>query len=898
MDAALRRRIEALFDEALEQPSARRADWLASACTGDVELRREVEALLAAHELAERLETRGPAGNGERRVGPYRLLRELGRGGMGVVYLAERDDGHYRRRVAIKLLRGSPDADELHRRFRSERQILASLAHPNIAQLLDGGVSDGDLPYLVMEYVDGLPITTYCDRHRLDVRARLRLFQEVCAAVHHAHQNLIIHRDLKPGNILITPAGQVKLLDFGIAKLLNPALGDADAPLTRTEFRVLTPEYASPEQVRGETLTTASDVYALGVILYELLAGRPPYRLTSRSARELAELIEEREPERPSARLLRADTEGDDAAARAARATSIAAARDASLELLQRQLRGDLDAIVMMALRKEPSRRYTSADLLAADIQHYLDGLPVLAHRGSRWYRIGKVVRRHRVAAAATVLVVLSLVGGAAAAAWQAAIARRERDRAEVARIEAERAHAESELVATFLMDLFAASDPLESLEQGVTARDLLRRGAARMERLSGEPLVQAQLLEVVGRVYRSLGDYTSARAALERALSARRALLPDTDIAVTGTMHVLADVIRLQGRYQEALEIARTAHALRAGNGEAGWPDEAEHVAQIGGLLVYAGDLRGADEQMLHALELRRRLLGGEDTLIAASLERVGAVKRRLGDNRAAEHYVREAIELRARLEGERAAALGPLLLRLGDMLSTEPDRYEAADSAYRRAVAILRAAHEPTHHLVLLAEGVHASFRSVRGFHDEAVAEWRRLHDTRRRVYGPDHLWTVGAQSDLARALIRAGQGVEAEALLRDCMARLEPQLGAEHSLFAGYHITLATALEQQRRWDEAEREHLRGIHIRKVTGSVPLYGLTLTGLAEMRLRRGDYVGADSLFRTGVAMLKQQVADTHHDVRRVHGAMAQLYQAQGRLEEAEQYRQLAALR
>src|SRR5215211_7118347 len=290
IDATLRHEIESIFEEAVELPRAERVRFLAARCGGDHRLREEVDALIGAHErTAGVLEGNGAAAvagalpdpNRDRHIGSYRVLRELGRGGMGVVYLAERDDGQYRRRVAVKVLRASQDADELHQRFVAERQILASLNHEHIAQLLDGGVSDGQLPYIVIEYVDGLPITEYCDRQRLDVAARLRLFQEVCAAVHHAHQNLVLHRDLKPGNVLVTSGGQVKLLDFGIAKLLNPSLGGVEQPITRTAFRLMTPAYASPEQVRGDSLTTASDVYALGLLLYELLTGRPAHRITT-----------------------------------------------------------------------------------------------------------------------------------------------------------------------------------------------------------------------------------------------------------------------------------------------------------------------------------------------------------------------------------------------------------------------------------------------------------------------------------------------------------------------------------------------------------------------------------------------------------------------------------------
>ena len=431
------RTVDDLFDGAVELPADQRAAWLDANCT-DRAVRSEVEELLRAyeetHEVLDRkafdlarplLEKRH-----REQIGPYRLLREIGRGGMGVVWLAERVDGQYRQRVAVKFLRSSPDTDELHRRFVAERQILASLNHPNIAQLLDGGRTDDHLPFLVMEFVDGVPITTYCDRQHLTVEERLLLFRDVCSAVHHAHQNLVIHRDIKPSNILVTADRRVKLLDFGIAKLVNPLLGPADQPMTRTEWRVMTPEYASPEQVRGDSLTTASDVYALGVLLYELLCGRRPHRITSGSPRELEEAIVRRDPALPSVALTRAAAVAEDGTTTEPPSDAIAAERRLSPDRLRRRLAGDLDAIVMMALRKESTKRYSSADVLWEDIQRHLEGLPVLAHRGSRWYRARKFLSRHRVEAVAAAIVAVSLVGGATIALRQAAVGRGEGDRA------------------------------------------------------------------------------------------------------------------------------------------------------------------------------------------------------------------------------------------------------------------------------------------------------------------------------------------------------------------------------------------------------------------------------------------------------------------------------------
>ena len=325
-------------------------------------------------------------------VGAYRIVSEIGRGGMGTVYLADRAGADFEHRVAIKLIGTSDEGDPLHQRFLAERRILAGLVHPNIARLLDGGVTGDGRPYLVMELVDGLPITEYCADRNLDVPARLRLFADVCAAIQYAHQSLVIHRDLKPSNILVSGDGQVHLLDFGIAKLIDPARTVTE---TRVESRMMTPAYASPEQVKGEALGTTSDIYSLGVLLYELLSGSAPYEFPATSPLQVATIVCEQDPPPPSARV---------------------AATDRRLAQL---LGGDLDSIVLMAMRKEPARRYASADMLRQDVERHLAGLPVLAHRGNRRYRLQQFLRRHRVEAAAAAIVIVALVAGLSVAVTQ-----------------------------------------------------------------------------------------------------------------------------------------------------------------------------------------------------------------------------------------------------------------------------------------------------------------------------------------------------------------------------------------------------------------------------------------------------------------------------------------------
>ncbi len=424
------KRVKQLLDEALAVKSGERAALLERACAGDPQLRQEVESLVASHEQAGTDFLKAPAvdlaavvSNGlrsGRRIGVYEIVAEIGHGGMGEVYRAVRADGQYTKDVAVKLVRVGHDTNSMLERFRNERQILASLDHPNIARLLDGGTTDDGVPYLVMELIEGQPIDAYCDAHKLSVSERLLLFRQVCAAVQYAHQRLVIHRDIKPGNILVTKQGEPKLLDFGIAKIVTP-IHDAQTTLTQA----MTPEYASPEQIRGEPITTATDVYSLGVVLYRLLTGRSPYPEDTRTPLKLAKAVCETEPGRPSTVVVKR------AAADGQAPDRISSAREGSPAKLQRRLSGDLDDITMMALRKEPARRYGSVEQFAEDIRRHLEGLPVAARKGSWSYRAERFVQRHRFWIAAAAVVVLAIAGGVGATIREARIARANARRAE-----------------------------------------------------------------------------------------------------------------------------------------------------------------------------------------------------------------------------------------------------------------------------------------------------------------------------------------------------------------------------------------------------------------------------------------------------------------------------------
>ena len=887
-------RADELFERALALAPGERHAWLTHTCRGDDALRGEVEELLAAHAhhdgILDRPAVRPAPNRPERRIGAYRVVRELGRGGMGVVYLAERDDGQFTRRVALKLLRASPDADELHRRFLAERQILASLVHPNVAQLLDGGVTDGRLPYLVMEYVDGLPITSYCDRQRLTIADRLRLFKDVCAAVHHAHQNLVIHRDLKPGNIMVTGSGQVKLLDFGIAKLLNPGMSAVEVPITRTELRIMTPEYASPEQMRGDPLSTASDVYALGVVLYELLAGRRPYRLTSPAPAELARVVCEQDPDLPSTAIGR-DSPG------APSIDELSAARHTIPERLRGELRGDLDAMVLMAMRKEPGRRYGSVALLAQDIDRVLTGMPVLAHRDTAAYRTRKFLRRHKVIVGAGVIVALSVLGGAGAALWQARLAAHQRDLARAAAMTADNERRQSEEVSSFLFGLFEASEPDRALGDTLTARDLLERGRVRIEQLAGQPVLQARMMDVMARVYSGLGEYDRTRDLLEQALGLRRAAYGDAHLEVVAIRTSLGETYRRVGRYADASRELTTALKTQRALLGPRHPDLAPTLMQMAGLRVYAADLDSSERLAREAVAIRERAFGPNDTLVAISLMIHAAAVRRLARYEQAEALARRALRIYEETVGTRHLLYSDALMTLGYLLETDTTRLIEAESVFRRALDIRRSLLGENHRQVAFVFGNISYVLERQG----RIAESDSMHEEHfRRIsvaLGPRHPSTIESKGFRAMALNRTNRVEEAEKLARETLADMRGSLSPSHSAIGWQLTNLAHILVTAGKLEEGERTMREALSARRsalVEGTdSPLLGMLTAELGGIRMRRGAYAEAESLMLDGYTRIIRQVPERHQDARRVRELLRDLYAETDRPAEAAKYKQ-----
>ena len=784
-------RIAPILDEVLECPAAERQEMLARLCGDDAMLCADIERLVDADgstmailddplNLADELASEVGSGSSavdtleaDSRIGAYRLVRRIGQGGMGAVFLAERADGAFEQTVALKVVLAGPVSEEDGLRFLQERQILAELDHPNIARLLDGGVADDGRPYFVMEYVEGLPVTTYCASHRLGVDDRLRLFLAVCEAVDLAHRHLVVHRDLKPSNILVDDDGRPRLLDFGIAKLLAP--GRARTP--QTIAVALTPEYAAPEQVRGRPITVATDVYGLGVVLYELLTGRLPY--VAESLLEVPAVILQQEPLRPSVAVRSGDP----------RTTSALAS---SPSRLRRVLRGDLDTILLKALHKEPERRYQSAAALRGDIERYLDHRPILARPDSWPYRARRFVRRHAVASAAALVVSVSLVAGAIATSWQARVASRQARR--------------STAVQAFMASVFRVIDPGEFVGRTVTAREILDLGAKRVDtELSGTPELQADVLTLIGRLYIQLGLYKEASPLLVRALALRRELNASDRSEISDSLDAIGLLQIRLGEYAAAERTLSEAEAI-LGRAPTNLDQRATTLNHLGEVQTLNAELRSAETSLLEAIEIRRTRTGGRDPAMAESLLLLARVRRADGDVEKAAALDREATELlRASLGANRPDMLQSMASVA--MVALERGDYREAEDLYRQALAAAKRTVGPDHPdtLHLLSQlGIVASRSGKLGAGEVLLRE--ALEAQQLRV-GEAHPSLVSTMNALAWTLSRLDRQEEAERLYRDAFGIAKRRLGAEHPDLANVLTNLGRFLIDRGRPVEAE-------------------------------------------------------------------------------------------
>ena len=808
--------ISPIFDEAVSRPSEARAAFLDVACADDAELREMLDRLLAASEgddslldrsLAARTLMReaaadvvAPAASGER-IGAYRVLREIGRGGMGTVYLAERVEGGFAQRVALKLIKRGMDTDAVVRRFERERDLLATLQHPNVARLLDGGATADGRPYFAMEYIEGRALGAYCDAHRLGLGERLRLFLTVCEAVQYAHQNLVVHRDLKPSNILVTEtehgAPQVKLLDFGIAKLLaddGPEGAAEDGPaLTRTGERLMTPEYAAPEQIRGLRPTTATDVYALGVVLYELLSGRRPYEVGGKALSEVEQDVLETEPKRPST-IAEADA---------------AAVRDTTPDRLRRSLRGDLDTICLKALRKEPERRYASAEGLAADVQRFLDERPIAARPDALGYRARKFVRRNALGVALAALVVLALGAGLVGTAWQARVAAQERD---AKALEADRANA----TLGFVLGIFEEVNPSEAEGAPITAHRIVEAGLGRLAGLQAQPLTQARMMAAMGELSYSLGLYPTSDSLWRASLRRRRALLgpehPEVaesllglatslqDRAADSALVLLREALRInerafglgdertletlnrrawmyykKSRYDEALADYERALTQMEGTAWDGHPQKAESLYGQGSVLLVLDRYDEAEAYLQHALRIRREVLGERDPDTIYTLYTLAVVLKERGHLDEAHDRFAETLQLMREVLGPEHNQVANVLNALGEIERERGDA-DAAGRYYRDAFEVYGRSLGSEHHYrgIPLANWGLALLDA--GQLSEAEDKLRAAIDIYVRDIGPTYSRAIQASVWLGRCLVAQGRFAEATPILIEALKALQ--------------------------------------------------------------------------------------------------------------------------
>ena len=843
MDSERWQQIQTLFDQAMTLEPSQRDAYLVSTCGNDAELLQEVQSLIqhdatADHDLNEvvRVESEDLLDKiadqqvGQR-YGPWELVSHIADGGMGAVYLARRADGAFEQQVAIKLLNPALVGEQGRQRLESERQILANLNHPNIAHLVDGGTGPIGVPYLVMEYVDGLPIDDYCNTRGLDTHQRLQLFIKVCSAVDYAHRNLVVHRDIKPTNILVDGHAEPQLLDFGISKLLD----NADPELTRADQRLFTPAHASPEQITGNTITTATDVYSLGVLLYELLTGRLPFldeAGKTDGAALVAQRILETEPVTPSAAVTQGTSERI--------AAGLSRGRKLTPERLRRELEGDLDNIVLMAMRKEPERRYGSARALMLDVERYLQDRPVLARPDSLAYRTSKFLKRRRGEVIAAALVALFVVIQTVFSFRQIVA---ERDAAAAASVRAENA-------VVFLEELLQGADRFASAGREVTVQDILASGAERIQsELADQPLEQARLMHTIANTYIALSKNDDALPLARRSLALRRKSLGTSHIDTLESMRTLGEVTSNVGDPTQAIEILEETLRLQrehlgndspelvetllelgvvrriVGTPGAALADQreafeilsklpADHeeyryrprvMNQIGNSLSATGDYEHSIEAYKRALALFEESGQGEDPVVGAALHNIGLDLRASGHLKEALPYLERALEHTRRTIGEQsidfetqASSLGRVHAQLGDF--NEAEKY--IQLALQTARDMYGTDHQYyAYNLVNLAR-----LRQLQGKHADALPELEQATAIYRATYGPYHRFLAAAEVGQSESLTEVGRPEEAIILVNAVLERMYADPEYERHIEAVARSVKGRALGLLGRDDEA--------------------------------------------------------------------------------------------
>ena len=873
MDKEFNKRLFELFDAALQLDNEARTVFLEQACKGNEELLKQINALLSSAEDEPHTEFLFPelfshpddkaedvAGV---QFGAFRLIRKLGEGGMGLVYLAERTDGAFEQQVAIKLIKRGMDSQRILKRFMHERQILAGLTHPNIGQLYDGGITKEGISYFVMEYVDGIPITEYCDRHNMSLEDRISLFTQVCKAVQYAHQNLIVHRDLKPSNILVTQDRHVKLLDFGIAKVLGGGEAAANQPQTIEEARLMTPQYAAPEQVRAEAITTSTDIYALGLILYEILTGHRPYTISSLRMAEVERVICNEPPRRPSTIILDQESllqppensseEGEASTGGGRETLSIegaGATRGTTPSRWKRWLQGDMDTILLKALRKEPERRYASAERLSDDLQRFLQGLPVLAQPDTFGYRARKFMQRNYRSVAISALFLAAVITIVTLYTVQL---REARDEAQVEQQKAQQ-------VTDVLVEFFAASDPAVARGETMTAREVLDIGARRLQGTLVEPSVQAALLSAIGKAYHGLGLFSAADSALQTSLVLVQQEGDTNPAELVANLNELTRLRISEEVYKAADSINALALQWSASSLDPNAEEAIESRHLSGVIQLETGQYVLADSMLKQALDDILAMEGAMSLRAAEYRILWASALNEQGRSDEAEYQLRESIAV----QSEQRENVHPNLIKAEQNLAAvllRQERVLEADSILTAILERQRYVQGDQHPDLVTTLNSWGSLRPYFGDWEGGEMAFREGLEIIRTSFGDDpHPAVPVLLLNMGMQLEWQGRSDEAEQNYRESLAIQRSVLRPDDPEVAYTLNNLGTLLLQEGRREEAEVYYREALDLRQKTlGDHKETALSLFNLAVLYDELGDKVQADSVYQRSSEMLRQ---------------------------------------
>jgi len=927
-------KIQSLFDKALELTASEREPFLKNECGDDVELYDEVISLLRADEKQHSIFAGSAAdfisiddANLDGKIfGNYRAIKQIGSGGMGSVYLAERADGHFQQKVALKIVKPGMNSREIISRFEDERQILARLQHPNIARLLDGGISDLGLPYFTMEYVEGKPITEYCDENNLTIEKRLGFFKKVCEAILYAHQNLVIHRDIKPSNILVQEDGTVKLLDFGIAKVFEE--DEEQKFLTRTGMRVMTPEYASPEQVRGEQVSTATDIYSLGLILYQLLTGCPPYEITSTSALEMERIICQTEPQKPSTMITKLFSSNEDSRQKIS-ADFISRKRKTTIPKLKKRVSGDLDNICMMAIRKEPERRYSSIVQFITDIDNHLTGLPVIARKSTAGYRTRKFIQRHKVGVVVATIAVMII---ALVTTFYTIQLAEERDKAQ---LEAEK----SRKVSEFLAGIFQISDPEQSKGESITARELLDIGVKRIEsELSDQPEVLANMLGVTGNVYKSLGLYDNAILLLQSSYSLYDSLLGRNSPEAAKSLNDLANLNFAMGDYGAAIQKFDETVEIRKNIYGDQSLEAAESMNDLAMVLREEGDYDKSESLLKASLSIRKKLLPPESPEVAQSMNNLALLKEDLGEFEEAKLLFENALRIKEKKYGKIHPSVTETIGNLAFLLQ-QMGEYEEATKLLNETLEIDKKLFGELHPVVSTDLYNLASNTALMGDLNAALELYSEVLEFDKKLLGEEHPYIALDLNNLAGIYSDKGNYVEAEELYKESLALNKKIYGSEHpevatsmsnlgvmysrwkkyslaepylksaldmriKLLGENHPNVVTSiniyaslLTGQKRYEEAVELYRRslGLRIKMLGDDHPQTANAYLGLGNALIETEDFSEAEEKLNCGLAAYQEKLPADHWNISYAESLLGKCYAREGKYEEAEELLLLA---